>query len=177
MTALTTTAPTSPSISAPTTQVVVVDLEMPFRSMCRFMIKWILASIPATAIFLCLGVPAIAQAHIASGSKVFIEPMQGGFNTYLQAALIKKHVPVTMVDDETKADYVIVGTAEMNKAGWAKTIFVSPKGDADASITVKDVKTGNIVYGYAVDKFSARHGQQSTAEACAKHFKTFIDKN
>jgi hypothetical protein len=70
-----------------------------------------------------------------------------------------------------------VGTAETIKAEWAKKIFVTPKGDADASITVKEAKTGTIVYGYAVDKFGARHGQQSTAEACAKHLKEFIDKN
>jgi hypothetical protein len=131
----------------------------------------------ATALLSCLAAPAFAQAHIDKGSKIFIEPMQEGFNTYLQAAFIKKHVPVTMVGDETMADYVIVGTAETVKAGWAKTIFITPKGDANASITVKNMKTGNIVYGYAVDKFAARHGQQSTAEACAKHLKEFIEKN
>jgi hypothetical protein len=125
----------------------------------------------------CLAVPAFAQGHIERGSKIFIEPMTEGFNTYLQAAFIKKHVPVIMVGDEATADYVIVGTAETHKAGWAKTIFVTPKGDADASITVKEAKTGNVVYGYAVDKFGARHGQQSTAEACAKHIKEYIEKN
>jgi len=127
------------------------------------------------ALLSCLVVPAFAEAHMERGSKIFIEPMPESFNTYLQAAFVKKHVPVVMVSDEDTADYVIVGTAETIKAGWAKTIFVTPKADADASITIKDAKTGNIVYGYAVDKFGARHGQQSTAEACAKHLKEFIE--
>jgi predicted HAD superfamily phosphohydrolase YqeG len=131
----------------------------------------------AAAFLSFLAVPAFAEAHIERGSKIFIEPMPEGFNAYLQAAFVKKHVPVVMVGDEVTADYVIAGTAETNKAGWAKTIFVTPKGDADASITVKEAKTGNVVYGYAVDKFGARHGQQSTAEACAKHLKAFIEKN
>jgi hypothetical protein len=130
----------------------------------------------AAGLLSCLVAPAFAEGHIERGSKIFIEPMPEGFNTYLQAAFIKKHVPVVMVGDEATADYVIVGTAETNKAGWAKTIFITPKGDADASITIKEAKTGNIVYGYAVDKFGARHGQQSTAEACAKHLKEFMEK-
>lgn len=56
-----------------------------------------------------------------------VEPISEGFNTYLQAAFIKKGVPVIMVGDLAKADYVIVGTAETVKAGWAKTIFITPK--------------------------------------------------
>jgi len=135
-----------------------------------------LKSLFPIALLFCLAAPGLCQAHVDKGAKVFIEPMSESFNTYLQAAFIKKDVPVIMVDDEAKADFVIAGTAETVKAGWAKTIFVTPKGDADASITVKDAKTGNIVFGYAVDKFAARHGQQSTAEACAKHFKEFIER-
>jgi hypothetical protein len=130
----------------------------------------------ATALLFCVAAPAFGQVHVDKGAKIFIEPMSEGFNTYLQAAFIKKGVPVIMVDDQARADYVIAGTAETVKAGWAKTIFITPKGDANASITVKDAKTGNIVFGYAVDKFAARHGQQSTAEACAKHFKEFIER-
>jgi hypothetical protein len=40
-----------------------------------------------------------------------------------------------------------------------------------ASITMTDKRTGAIVYAYAVDKKSTMHGQQTTAEACAKHLK------
>ena len=38
--------------------------------------------------------------------------MPEGFNTYLQAAIIKKHAPVTIVGEEARGDYLIVGTAE-----------------------------------------------------------------
>ena len=130
----------------------------------------------ATVLLFCLAAPGFGQVRVDKGAKIFIEPMAEDFNTYLQAAFIKKDVPVIMVDDRAKADYVITGTAETVKAGWAKTIFVTPKGDANASITVKDAKTGNVVFGYAVDKFAAHHGQQSTDEACAKHFREFIGK-
>jgi hypothetical protein len=38
-----------------------------------------------------------------------------------------------------------------------------------------DRRTGAIVYAYAVDKKSTMHGQQTTAEACAKHLKAHIE--
>ncbi|HEY4356627.1 MAG TPA: hypothetical protein VGN16_12825 [Acidobacteriaceae bacterium] len=120
--------------------------------------------------------PAPAQpAKLTAGSAVFIEPMDG-FDSFLAAALIKKQVPLRIVDDKTKADFIITGSAKEEKAGWAKTIFVSPAPHAQASISVKDEKTGDLVYAYNVDKSSSARGNQSTAEACAKHLKQEIER-
>jgi hypothetical protein len=47
--------------------------------------------------------------------------------------------------------------------------------DNAASITMTDRRTGAIVYAYAVDKKSTLHGQQTTAEACAKHLEAHIE--
>jgi hypothetical protein len=48
-----------------------------------------------------------AQApQIKSGSAVYIEPM-GGYETYLAAALVRKKVPLIVVTDKSKADYII----------------------------------------------------------------------
>jgi hypothetical protein len=113
--------------------------------------------------------------HIASGSHLFIEPMDG-FETYLSAAILKKKVPVFIVDDKAKADYIVNGTSHVQKAGWAKTIFVSPASSAGASITIKDAKTGDLAFAYSVDKINAARAAQSTAEACAKHLKQAIEK-
>jgi hypothetical protein len=38
-------------------------------------------------------------------------------------------------------------------------------------------RTGAIVYAYAVDKKSTIHGQQTTAEACAKHLEAHIERH
>jgi hypothetical protein len=113
--------------------------------------------------------------HIAPGSKLFIEPMDG-FDTYLSAAILKKKVPVMVVDDRTKADFVVTGGSHVDKAGWAKTIFVSPNPHAEASIAIKDAHSGNLVFAYNVDKSNAVRANQSTAEACAKHLKEAIEK-
>lgn len=117
-----------------------------------------------------------APATLKPGSKVFIEPMDG-FENYLAAAILKKKTPVVVVDSKEKADFIISGTAHVEKAGWAKTIFISGAPQAGASISVKEAGTGNLSYAYSVDKFNAARASQSTAEACAKHLKEFIDKS
>jgi hypothetical protein len=116
-----------------------------------------------------------APAHIVPGSKLFIQPMDG-FETYLAAAILKKKVPVVVVDEAAKADFIVVGSSHIDKAGWAKTIFVSPSPHAEASISIKDAHTGTMVFAYNVDKLNAVRGNQSTAEACAKHLKEEIEK-
>jgi len=93
-----------------------------------------------------------------------------GFDTSIAAAIIKKEVPVLVVDAKEKATYVLSGTSSTEKAGWAKTIFVSPKASAHAAVQLKTLD-GTLVWAYSVDKTSAYHGEQSTAEAIAKHMK------
>jgi hypothetical protein len=55
-----------------------------------------------------------AQApQLKSGSAVYIEPM-GGYETYLAAAIVKMHVPLTVVIDKVKADYIITSNVSHN---------------------------------------------------------------
>lgn len=126
--------------------------------------------------------PAVSAApvepvstKIVPGSRVFIVPMDG-FESYMAAAIAKKKVPLVPVADKEHADYVMTGTSVDKKAGWAKIVFMgNVHSDNAASVTMTDVKTGAIVYAYAVDKKSTMHGQQTTAEACAKHLKGHIE--
>jgi hypothetical protein len=99
-----------------------------------------------------------------------------GFESYLAGAILKKRVPVVVVDDPGKADFIVAGVSNEDKAGWAKVIFVSPASHAQASISIKDAHTGNLVWAYNVDKINAARANQSTAEACAKHLKEALDK-
>ena len=118
---------------------------------------------------------ASAMPHIVAGSKIYIEPMDG-FENYLSAAILKKKVPVLVVGSKEAADFVVAGSSHVDKASWAKTIFVSPNSHAEASIAVKDAKTGALAFAYNVDKSNSARGNQSTAEACAKHLKEEIEK-
>lgn len=111
---------------------------------------------------------------IPAGSKLYVAP-GGGFDTFLAAALNKKQVPVTIVADKDKADYIVEATSESQKAGWAKVIFTGQTGSAEeASIRIINVKTSEVVFAYAVNKRNSVHGKQSSAEACAKHLKEVV---
>jgi len=121
--------------------------------------------------------PSWAQQtkSIPAGARVFLEPM-GGFETYLKAAMTKKKVQLQIVEDKTQADFIITGHSESQKASTAKkAIMWNFHSNEDASINVSDVKTGEIVFAYEAHKDSSAHGQQSTAEACAKHLKDKIE--
>lgn len=112
---------------------------------------------------------------IVPNSRVYIQPMDG-FENYLVAAFQKKKVQLLPVADKDQADYVITGTSVDKKAGWAKIAFMgNVHSDNAASITMSDKKSGVILYAYSVDKKSTMHGQQTTAEACAKHLQAHIE--
>ena len=113
-----------------------------------------------------------AAKMIERGSKFYVAPMEGGFDTFLVAAFVNKQVPVTVVTDRSKADYEITGISNSEKAGWAKMLFMGSDSSRElASIKVVELKTGEVVYGYAVHKGNSVRGKQSAAEACAKHLK------
>ncbi len=113
---------------------------------------------------------------IERSSRIYIAPIEGGFDTYLAAAIIKKQVPVVVVTDRTKAEYEITGIASSEKAGWAKMLFMGMDNSNDmASIKVVELKSSEVVYGYAVRKGNSARGKQSAAEACAKHLKEKIE--
>jgi len=119
--------------------------------------------------------PQTAPVAVIPNS-VFIAPM-GGFETYLAAAFEKKKVPLTVVTVKASAVYVIAGVSEDKKAGWAKIAFLGDiHSDADASVQMVDRKSGAVVFAYAVNKKNTLNGDQTTAEACAKHLKDQLEK-
>jgi hypothetical protein len=119
--------------------------------------------------------PVEVKKKIAPNSKVFLSPMDG-FEDELKTAIEKKKVPVVLVTDKAQADYVITGTSETEKAGTAKkVVMLNWHSNEQASITVVDNKSGDVVFAYSVNKKSSAHGKRSTAEACAKHLKEEIE--
>jgi hypothetical protein len=135
---------------------------------------------PAAALVVPAAAPAqpvdLASMRINAGSTVYVEPMDG-FENYIQAALRKKDVPLMPIADELKANYILRGSSDEKKADGAKVPFLGQihSGDA-ASVQLIDRRTGAIVFAYAVARKNTLHGQQTTAEACAKHLKEQIEK-
>ena len=112
---------------------------------------------------------------IPAGAKIHIAPIPGGFENFIAAGILKKKVPVVLVNDRSKADYEISGVSESEKAGWAKMLFLgSDNSREQASVQVIDIKTGEVVFAYSVHKGNSVRGKQSAGEACAKHLKEKI---
>lgn len=123
-----------------------------------------------------LSASAPVNTRIVSGATVFMAPMDG-FENYLAAAFQKKSVPLVPVASEEQATYVLKGTSEEKKPGWAKIVVMGQiHADNAASVQMIDRRSGAIVFAYSVNKKNTLHGQQTTAEACAKHLKEQIEK-
>jgi len=110
-------------------------------------------------------------------AKLFVAAMPDGFDEYVKAAIQKKQVPVTLVDDRSKAEYEMTGHSETEKAGTAKkVILLNWHSNEQASVQITDLASGEVVFAYSVNKKSSARGKRSTAEACAKHLKKAIRK-
>jgi TolB-like protein len=137
---------------------------------------------------------------VPAGARVVIAPM-GGFETYFAAAVREKKVPITLTLDRASAQFFVVstdtqwegfvygsgGAANWNQSGGNASYgaAASSTRGLEASIMVIDAKTKDVVWAYEVHKNShgsllfgtlGARGQQSVAEACAKHLKEFIEK-
>jgi hypothetical protein len=153
---------------------------------------------------LCLFASALfaqgAMDQIPRGARVVIAPM-GGFETYFAAAVREKKVPITLTLDKDSAQYFVVSSEtewqgfvaasgasanwNRNGGGFAGGSAASSTRGLEASIMLIDAKTKDIVWAYEVHKSShgtlllgthGARGQQSLAEACAKHLKQYIGK-
>jgi hypothetical protein len=113
---------------------------------------------------------------IPKGAKVFVAPIAGDFDTYLKEAIVKKKVPVEIVASRDQADYEITGTSESQKASTAKKVILGNwHSREEASITVSNIKSSEVVWAYSVHEEASTHGKKSSAEACAKHLKEAIE--
>lgn len=120
--------------------------------------------------------PALPNESLPRGAKLYVAPIENGFDTYIIAGLQNKSVPVVVVTIRDKADYELTGVSESDKAGWAKMLFLKSTSSAEiASVKVVNIKTGSVVFAYSVSKGNSMRGKQSAGEAVAKHIKEKIE--
>ena len=114
--------------------------------------------------------------------RIFIAPSEG-FESYLAAAFTKKHVPAQIVADKGRVDYILSAPPVQEKpesAGGkiARCLFAycaGIEGSQAASVTLTDVRTNVVVWAYNVRKEGSKN-YQSSAEACAKHLKEWLER-
>lgn len=134
---------------------------------------------PAVTLFLIVA-SSLSFAQY-SRPTVFIEP-QAGFETYIAAAISKKHVPVDIVTDPAKATYLLRAApvetkTESTGSKVARCLFlycIGMEDSANVSVQLIDAASTKMVWAYSVAKQNGRWNQQSMAEAVAKHFGQFL---
>lgn len=129
--------------------------------------------------FAVLAMAAIsAPAQSASKPMVWIDPANQYAN-YLEAAVLKKHTPVTFTTEKSSAALVATLDAEAQKGSAARAIFLGAANSgakSNLSLTVSDAKTGAVVFSYTCQKNGEFGSFQSASECLAKHWDHFISK-
>lgn len=133
-----------------------------------------------------------AQKYVPPQAKMFIEQgetadvsgkiedreSRGDFGMAIVAALQKKKVPVLVVTDPTKADYVIQHSSTRDEEGTGTKIARLAFGGwgsgvkFEGTFMVIDQESTVAVFSYNVKKSNF----QSAAESFAKNFKKHIEK-
>ncbi len=111
-------------------------------------------------LLLACSASCFAQApQIKSGSAVYIEPM-GGYETYLAAAIVKMHVPLTVVTDKGKADYIIASNVSHQTPSQPGVIV-----NNSATATINEGDSGNHAFetGFAQGQEMAKERRAARA--------------
>jgi hypothetical protein len=141
-------------------------------------------SLAALAFMMGFGQRMAAQPAASTGSspRIFIEP-QNGFESFVSAAIVKKHVPAVVTQNKEDAVYIltsaVVSKEESTGSKVARCLFLYCAGAAGiqtATVQLISSKTQEVAWAYNVQKASAS-AYQSTAEAVAKHLKEFLEKH
>jgi hypothetical protein len=134
--------------------------------------------------FLMLSLTSICPAQMDQGTspRIYIEP-QDGFESYIAAAIHKKHAPVVVTQNRDAANFVLTsGVKTKEESGASKVarcLFAYCAGIAGtqtASAQLIGAQSGEVLWAYNVRKPSS-DAYQSTAEAIAKHLKEFLEKS
>jgi hypothetical protein len=126
-----------------------------------------------------IAVSVVAPAFGQQGKpSLYITPTADGFDVYLAAAMVKKGVPVTVLDHEDGSTYTLnAAQIETKQVGGGtklvNCLFLYCAGNEDKGNTsVQLVQAGTIKWSYSVNKGRGEKNRQSMAEAIAKHLKS-----
>jgi hypothetical protein len=136
-------------------------------------------------VLLAVGHGAAAAERVSLGGaspRIYIEP-QKGFESYIAAAIVKKHVPAVVTQNKDEAMFQLTSNVEAKEESTgskiARCLFLYCAGMAGtqtATVQLINSKTQEVAWAYNVLKGNAR-AYQSTAEAVAKHLKKFLEEH
>lgn len=107
-----------------------------------------------------------APTRIFAGAKIFIES-EGEFAMALAASFIEKKVPVTVVAQLEKADFILKAASQDRKASTAGKIFGVARDRYHGTVSVFN-QEGILVFAYNVKKGTFQDAANSTANEIKK---------
>jgi hypothetical protein len=113
--------------------------------------------------------PPVQQAaptRIFAGAKIFIET-DGEFAQAIGAAFIEKRVPLTVVNQPEKADFVLKATSQDRKASTAAKLLGVGRDRYHGTVSIYN-KEGVLVFAYNVKKGTFQDAANSTANEIKK---------
>jgi hypothetical protein len=102
--------------------------------------------------------------NIPEGSRVYVLPTSS-FEIEMISALHTKNVPIVVVSSRNAADFEIDAEFESDDGQRVRQT---------ATVTVKNLHTGAIIYAKKITKWASLRGNKSVAEACANDLKRNI---
>lgn len=136
--------------------------------MARFMTALVLA--------FAFSIAGAAIEPVPNGAKIFIAPMEGELHNFIPAELMKRKVPVTVVTDESAAEYILTGSALEGDNRWFHTVF-GGKDKHEGSVQLINVKLKTVVWAGEAGSRSLwwgglkRGGMRKVAGRLAKQMK------
>ena len=125
----------------------------------------------------------LAETNNGGGAPRIFIPAQEGFESYLAAAIVKKHVPAVVTHDQDQARFilksVVISKEESTGSKVARCLFAYCAGIAGtqtATVQLVNAKTQEVAWAYNVKKGGASN-YQSSSEAVAKHLKKFLEQH
>ena len=122
-----------------------------------------------------------AQEPATRGFPRIYVDRDNGFESYLSAAIVKKHVPAVVTQEKNDAEYVLLSVVlakeESTGSKVARCLLaycMGIEGKQTATVQLVNPKTQEVVWAYNVRKGDAS-AYQSTAEAVAKHLKSYLE--
>ncbi len=107
-----------------------------------------------------------APSRIFAGAKIFIES-EGEFAMALGASFMDKKVPVTVVAQAAKADFILKATSQDRKAGTAAKFLGVGRDRYHGTVSVFN-QEGILVFAYSVKKGTFQDAANSTANEIKK---------
>jgi hypothetical protein len=93
-----------------------------------------------------------SEKHTLAGAKIFIAPMQGNLRPFIAAEIVKKKLPVVVVTQKKKAEYILAGSFIKGDDKWYHTAF-GVTGKNDGGVQLINVKNKTLVWaGEAGDR-------------------------